>query len=464
MRLESGTSLQHSVGWTRDLLRTVRYLANTEDDPFLVCCLSNVGEQLKLWNTTFPSIRPTHDVGVNSSAEVLEYLAHQKVKFNFRTKQELAELVKVDTTSHHQMVFRNSSKLGSHIKAAATAGVRDLQVDSLEELNKIKRFHGSARIHVELAASEAEKVTPGCLSGGSGAQLSQLALILSEASSLGMEVVGLSLNLRINDMEHEENLNKLKAAVHIAKKALAVARENDVEISTLHLGQICNNAVNLPRQYAAELENILRAEHFNNIKLTAEASKFLVASSTVLASRIIAARAKPESMEYYINESVFGIFSCQLTAGEEEEDQVPAPLPLGGSGNRKGLTGKLLESAIIGPTGDSLDQIIPLGDVVLPRMEDGDWLLFPNMGAMNMAEYVNSGRKIKGHNTMICLKQSSNPRARERNVPSIKQTVSCEKENVININLDLQNQNINFNLGSGLKGEIDLRKTFIFEN
>merc|ERR1719510_1338279 len=108
-------------------------------------------------------------------------------------------------------------------------------------------------------------------------------------------------------------------------------------------------------------------------------------------------------MEYYINESVFGMFSSQLTA--EEEDTVPAPLPLGGSGNRKGLTGKLLESAIIGPTGDSLDQIIPLGDIVLPRMEDGDWLLFPNMGTMNMAEYVTSGRKMKGNKTFITVKR-----------------------------------------------------------
>ena len=60
MRLESGTPLQQEVGWTRDLLRTVRYLANTEDDPFIVCSLNNVEDQLKLWTNTFPSIEPTH--------------------------------------------------------------------------------------------------------------------------------------------------------------------------------------------------------------------------------------------------------------------------------------------------------------------------------------------------------------------------------------------------------------------
>ena len=64
----------------------------------------------------------------------------------------------------------------------------------------------------------------------------------------------------------------------------------------------------------------------------------------------------------------------------------------------------------------------------------------------------------------ISLKKSNSPGAKagQINVQSFKQT--CDKENVLNINLDLQNQNINFNLGSGLKGEIDLKKTFIFGN
>ena len=43
------------------------------------------------------------------------------------------------------IVFRNSTKLGSHLKAAASAGVTDLYVDSPEELLKIKKYHGSAR-------------------------------------------------------------------------------------------------------------------------------------------------------------------------------------------------------------------------------------------------------------------------------------------------------------------------------
>jgi len=322
------------------------------------------------------------------------------------------------------------------------------------------------RLHIELCpACEGETVAASSLSGASGARLADLPLILSEAASLNLPVVGLALNLRLADLQdHEENLARIKAGLEVVAVGLKVARENNVEVETVHLGEICGSSSNLPRHYGQQVSNILTDLRLNNIKLTAAASSFLVSSSTVLATRVLAARAKTqdgmEYMEYRVTESVFGIFSSQL---ETEETSVPVPLPLGGGGHRKGLTGKMLETAILGHSGDDLDHILPLGDIVLPRMQEGDWLLFPNMGTMNLAEYVNSGRKIQGSKVFISLKKSNNPgsKAGQIKVQSFKQT--CE-ENVLNINLDLQNQNINFNLGSGLKGEIDLKKTFIFGN
>ena len=316
-----------------------------------------------------------------------------------------------------------------------------------------------------MAACEGEKGAAASLSGLSGAHLAELPLILSEAASLNLAVVGLALNLRLTDLDHEENLARIRAGLEVVAVALCVARENQVEVETVHLGEICSSSTNLPRNYGQQLNNLLADLRLNHIRLTAAASNFLVSSSTVLATRIVTARARTQAsmeyMEYQVTESLFGIFSSQLGA---EESSVPVPLPLGGGGNRKGLTGKLLETAILGQSGEDLDQVLPLGDILLPRMKEGDWLLFPNMGTMNLAEYVNSDRKIKGSKVFISLKKSNSPgtKAGQINVQSFKQT--CDKENVLNINLDLQNQNINFNLGSGLKGEIDLKKTFIFGN
>ena len=87
------------------------------------------------------------DVGANCSGELLDYLNQQNVSFNITNKKQLEELVRLDITKQQQqpVVFVNSTKVGSHIKAAASVGVSDLYVDSREELAKIKKCHGSAR-------------------------------------------------------------------------------------------------------------------------------------------------------------------------------------------------------------------------------------------------------------------------------------------------------------------------------
>ena len=52
-------------------------------------------------------------------------------------------------------VYSAATKLGSAIKAAAASGVQVLYVDSVLEMEKIKKFHPSARfvIHYKLHAS-----------------------------------------------------------------------------------------------------------------------------------------------------------------------------------------------------------------------------------------------------------------------------------------------------------------------
>jgi len=70
MRLESGTSLQQEVGWSRDMVRMARYLADIQESPFLVCCLDNIQDELSTWTSLFPAVQPTVCAGCSPLAEV----------------------------------------------------------------------------------------------------------------------------------------------------------------------------------------------------------------------------------------------------------------------------------------------------------------------------------------------------------------------------------------------------------
>lgn len=447
-------SLQQEVGWDRETLRMARYLADSQSEPFVVSSLSNIADQLHIWRENFPSIQPTYNVGDNDMGEVLQCLKTLEIPFNIHNKQDLTRLVELGI-SLGSTSFSNPVKLGSHIRAAQGYGINILYCDSVEELAKIKKFHGSARILVQITCEENEDTSQ--LGEDFGANIADLPNILQEAKKLKLHVEGIALNLKITNNDYDDNMLKIRKAVKIGERAVGIGAEHECVFKVLHLGQLCSGASNLSSEFVTGVQQAFKSTSLNGLKLKADATHFLACSCITLAVKIIAVRERkrPHCMQYYINEGVFGAFSDNLIS---EDCLVSAPLPLGGGKNRKGLTAKLLDTSIVGPSGDELDEI--LDDIVLPRMEEGDWLLFPNMGTMNLTEY-GSEMKIEGNNLFIYLKK------REiiggvKPCPGLQK--AWENDNIKNIDLDLQEkQKFEFNVGTCLKGEIDLRKTFIYE-
>jgi len=457
MRLESRTSLQQEVGWSRDMVRMARYLADIQEEPFVVASLENITDELAMWDSMFPGIKPTFYVGSNPLTEVMDHVLQLGTDLHVRNKRDLA-LVK-DVAS--PIVYSASTKLGSAIKAAAASGVQVLYVDSVGEMEKIKKFHPSARIVVELSVHDNDNSES--LDAGSGIKVSELSALISEGKRLDLEISGLALNLDVlGSLDQDENLVCVKYGLEIAEAALKIAREANLDLKTLHLGQICVSSANVPSSFINEINNIVSRDVFANLKISADASSILIASSVTLAAKIIDVSDldTEERMTYAVNESVFGAFSINLST---PECCIRSPLILGGGGRRKGLSNKLLDTGIFGVSGQTEDVILPMGEIMLPRLELGDWLLFPNMGAVNLSEYDNLSRRIVGNKSFVCVRKPV-PRSASERATVERFTPAFSEAATVCIDLD---QQLNMNCipdNMGLKGEIDLRKTFIYED
>jgi len=457
MRLESRTSLQQEVGWSRDMVRMARYLADIQEEPFVVASLENITDELAMWDSMFPGIKPTFYVGSNPLTEVMDHVLQLGTDLHVRNKRDLA-LVK-DVAS--PIVYSASTKLGSAIKAAAASGVQVLYVDSVGEMEKIKKFHPSARIVVELSVHDNDNSES--LDAGSGIKVSELSALISEGKRLDLEISGLAINLDVlGSLDQDENLLCVKYGLEIAEAALKIAREANLDLKTLHLGQICVSSANVPSSFINEINNIVSRDVFANLNISADASSFLIASSVTLAAKIIDVSDldTEERMTYAVNESVFGAFSINLST---PECCIRSPLILGGGGRRKGLSNKLLDTGIFGVSGQTEDVILPMGEIMLPRLELGDWLLFPNMGAVNLSEYDNLSRRIVGNKSFVCVRKPV-PRSASERATVERFTPAFSEAATVCIDLD---QQLNMNCipdNMGLKGEIDLRKTFIYED
>ena len=75
----------------------------------------------------------------------MDHVRHLGPELHVRNKRDLA-LVR---DAEAPVVFSAAAKLGSAIKAAAASGIQVLYVDSVGEMEKIKKFHPSARLELK---------------------------------------------------------------------------------------------------------------------------------------------------------------------------------------------------------------------------------------------------------------------------------------------------------------------------
>jgi len=451
MRLESRLSLQQEVGWDRETIRMARYLADSQSSPFIISSPSTITEQLEGWREAFPGIQPTYNVGSNPLVEVLHTIQSLSIPFLFNNKQQLTRLVDLGVDSE-QLTFSSPLKMASHLRAAKEAGVKYVYCDSVQELSKIKKWLPSARIIIQLSCSSSTSSSQ--LGSESGAKLSELPDILTEASNIGLAISGLALSPEsCPTHDPAEHLARVTTMVSTAKQALDLTSG---QVTDLHLGQLCPVWLTASDpDYLDQLGAVLRESGLletEGLNLTADATDLLVSGSITLSTKIVSVKEDLGVMVYQINEGVFGAFASNLaTPGDVP---VSAPLPLGGGRNRKGLTAKLLETNIIGPSGDGLDVVID--DIVLQKMEVGDWLLFPNMGNKDLTEFE-TGSNIRGCHTSINIKGLAAGDSGARPCPDGAwssmaggKTVQLEEESGIS---------------EGLRGEIvELGDTFIYDD
>jgi len=451
MRLESGISLQQSVGWDRATLRAARYLAECQSLSFLVTAPSLLEEQLQVWEEAFPLIVPT--VTPNCDQEVISLLQQLGISFTITGKSELLALANsgahLETTT-----LANSTPLGSLLRAARDQGVTTLWADSVEQLCKIKKFHPQARIILELGSG-----CPSSLSSEPGAPPSCVLSLLSEATRLGLWIEGVSLALPNTQEEVQELITRIKDLVTLAKA-------QGQALTRLHLTGICQAGEPLHPSFTEALTAALLAQ-VPTLSVTGDATHWLLAPTVTLAARIVAVRdARGDSslpVQYYISEGVHGAFS-NLLAG----DTAPAPLPLGGRGARRGGQGKGSSyrlTEILGPSGDELDRIAD--EVVLPSMEEGDWLLFPYLGATHIQGF-GPVRAVEGSRQGAGVRLKEIKESGGGGILPLEMAWAHGTANIRNISVTLdEGDGGAIKEGGGAEpslGDLELGKTFIWED
>lgn len=355
-----------------------------EKSPFFVADLGVVMRQHVRWRTHMPHTRPYYAVRYNSSPAVIEVLAALGTGFLCTNKSEL-ELIQSYSIPSEDIIYSSVCKQLSHIKFAAKNGIEFLVCDNEAELRKIVRCHPGAKLLLQVSTEASSQ--GGEMSMTFGCSLKNCRHLLETAKELGVQVVGVSLNI-FNSCEDEQ---VYVHAISDARCVFDMGEDIGFNMKILDIGAGFNGSESQLKQIKSAVMSVvdLYFPPTAGVSIIAEPSSFLVASAFTLAVNVISKEAVARELQdqahnepspndepqfqYYMNEGVYGSFACKLT-----DTVIPVPSVHKNTAPDESV----FSSSLWGPSGDDMDQVVE--QCALPELHTGDWLVFADAGAYSL--------------------------------------------------------------------------------
>lgn len=359
------------------------------NEPFYIHDLGIVVDLWQKWQGALPRVQPFYAVKCNPDPTLLSALGTLGAGFDCASRAEIEAILKLGL-SPDRIVYANPCKAETQLKYAANVGVNLTTFDSVEEVEKIMKFHPRCALLLRVKVPEEDTGGARCPLGPKyGALPEEVGPLLQAAQSSGLAVAGVSFHVGSGVARSRVYAGAVGAVRGIFDTA---SRLGLPQLRILNIGGGFTAGPTFT-EAAGTVRTALKT-YFpdeTEVSVIAEPGRYFAESAFTLATNVIGKRVRGELREYWINDGIYGSMNCLLY-----DHAVINALPLACKSRRSNpsCTGMpRYRSTVFGPTCDALDTV--LTEYLLPELAVGDWLVFPNMGAYTAA----AGSSFNGFST-----------------------------------------------------------------
>ncbi|XP_038717188.1 ornithine decarboxylase-like [Tripterygium wilfordii] len=365
-------------------------IKEAKEEPFYVLDLGVVMSLMEKWVQCLPMVQPFYAVKCNPEPALVGAMGALGASFDCASRAEIESVLSLGI-SPKRIAYANPCKAESHIRYAASVGVDLTTFDSLDEVEKIRKWHPNTALLLRVKAPDDEGAR--CPLGAKyGALDEEVDPLLQAAHDAGLTVAGVSFHIGSGATESRP----FRVAIKVAKSAFETATR--LGLPKMHVLNIGGGFTTETFDEAALTIKTSLIDYFSDVQdltVIAEPGRFFTESAFTLATSIIGKRIRGGLREYFINDGIYGSMNCILY-----DHATVTCTPLAAASNRenpKCEEEKTYDSTVFGPTCDALDTI--LTGYLLPELEVNDWLVFPNMGAYTAA----AGSSFNGFDSSTIL-------------------------------------------------------------
>lgn len=373
-----------------DFVQTV-IAGKAVDDLFYVYDLSLLERLYTAWLSAMPRVHPYYAVKCNPNDGMIAMLAALGAGFDCASEAEITQVLG-HGVAPERIIYAHPCKPVGHLRKAAAMGVGLTTFDTESELQKLAAHQPHASLLLRIRADDPSARHQ--LGNKYGADSEDVPLLLRSARVLGLHVCGVSFHVGSGAKSPSAFWNAIAAARSVFDEAKALG----FNMCILDIGGgFCGGKLGpggsvdfggVPSAINAALAAFFPAD--GQLQVIAEPGRYFAANVASLLCSVNGWRSRragagmPASMEYFISDGVYGSMNCllydhaDLTPRALRSPLLPAVEP---------ADDQLRNSTLFGPTCDGMD--IVCRTTPLPRLRNGDWVLFPRFGAYTVAGACN---------------------------------------------------------------------------
>jgi len=343
--------------------------------PFYIVNLGAAVEKYIEWVCCMPKVEPFYAVKSNPDINLVRLLHFMGAGFDCASLAELQEALEVGVHPDN-IIFANPCKGVKHIEYARDNNVAKMTFDCIYELEKIMGIYPGAKLVLRLLPDDSNSTMP--FGKKFGARLEDCPDIIRRCKELGADLIGVSFHVGSGCFSAQSYVD----AVRLARTVFDLAENEGYSLSLLDIGggfpgenTVTLSIGDIGQALSPELDKL-----FPGVRIIAEPGRFFCTTASTLVVNVNSKKMRhyetPDGVitseaKYYLSDGLYGSFNCIVF-----DHARPLPKSL-----RK--SEKKIKSCLFGPTCDSIDVICQ--DIMLPELEMGDWLYFPDMGAYTIA-------------------------------------------------------------------------------
>lgn len=330
--------------------------------PILVASRRRIEEKFQIFRDYLPQIEPYYAVKANPHPEILKIVLSCNAYFDICSNAEI-DLVKEFEVPGENLIHTHPIKKEQDIRYALERGVKWFVFDNEYELHKFRFCAGQVNLLMRISFPNPDCVVN--LSYKFGIPPEQAVDLALKAREMGLDVKGLCFHVGSQSL----NPYKYVDAIIECRRIFNLLALKGLCLEVLDIGggfpvEYVENIVPLRNFFEPVADAVER--FFSNVRVVAEPGRFIVGDAVDLVLTVIGKSNRNNVWWYYVDDGLYGSFSGKVF------DHCDYPLLTDQEGPRE-------QCIVAGPTCDSFDIIYQ--NSTLPRLEIGDMLVIPSMGA-----------------------------------------------------------------------------------